>query len=151
MASRNSSRTKAVVDNPTAMVDMRRLFQNESDFVTDAIGAKGDMGLGQITPIALQDWNNNHPDEQYQHNIETLHQPDINYKVSNWLVNERAPQLLKHYGIADTLENRLATYKAGIGNVVSGKAWTPATHAYINKYKTLTVYGQPSALGPIPK
>lgn len=83
-----------------------------------------------------------HPKEQYQHTPEHMFDPEINGKVSSWLVNQRAPQLLSHYGIPDTIENRLATYKAGIGNVVSGKAWTPATAAYIQKYKAIRAKGE---------
>lgn len=138
----NSVRASAVAPEPLR-VDMNRLIQNESNFVADAVGKQGDMGLGQITPIALADYNQANPKQQYQHNTKDMFDPGINTQVSDWLVNTRAPQLLKAYGLEDNLDNRLAVYKAGIGNVVSGKAWTPATKAYINKFKTIKVTGQP--------
>lgn len=136
-------RAKAVKSAPV-QVDLGRLFQNESGFIADAMGKQGDMGLGQITPVALKDWNQFNPKEQYQHIPEHMFNPSINAKVSNWLVNTRAPQLLKASGLPDTIDNRLAVYKAGIGNVKSGKAWESGkTQEYIKRYKTIKVTGQP--------
>lgn len=129
-----------------ATVDMNRLFQHESNFVSDAQGARGDMGLGQITPIALADWNNQHPNEKYQHIPEHMFNPSINSKVSNWLVNQRAPQLLNHYGVADTLENRLAVYNGGIGTLVK-HGIIPQVQKYIDGYKSVKVTGQPVGIG----
>lgn len=137
------------VKQAPASVDLNRLFQTESNFIADAIGKKGDMGLGQLTPIAVADWNKNHPNEQYNHAPEDMFHPETNAKISNWAVNIQAPKYLKALGLPDTVDNRLAMYKSGYGNMKSGEAWKSGeTQKYINKYKTIKVTGQPvSATG----
>lgn len=126
----------------SAEVNIPQLIQHESNYIADAQGANGDMGLGQITPIALADWNQMHPNEQYQHTPQHMFNPDINTKVTAWLANVRAPQLLRTYGLQDTLENRLAVYNSGIGTV-RGKGIVPQVQKYIDAYKNTKVTGQP--------
>lgn len=129
------------VKQPT--VNISQLMQHESNFVADAQGKNGDMGLGQITPIALADWNQMHPQEQYQHTPEHMFNPVINTRVTSWLANTRAPQQLRAYGLPDTLENRLAVYNGGIGTL-RGKGITPQVQKYIDGYKNTQITGQPT-------
>jgi len=102
------------------------------------------IGLRQITPIVLKEWNQLHPNEQY--NSEDLFNPEINRKIGNWYLEERIPYYLKYYGLEDNIENRLASYNWGIGNVkkIGGvreknmDKLPKETRNYIKKYRQLT-------------
>ena len=90
-------------------------------------------GLYQITPIVLQEWNNFHPTQQYT--LEQLFSSRINSTIAHWYMNYRIPQMLKYYGVEDTVENRLISYNAGISYVVgNGKVLPSETVQYIRKY-----------------
>jgi len=103
----------------------------------------GARGLRQITPIVLKEWNQLHPNEQYS--LEDLFDARINRKIGNWYLEERIPYYLKYYGLEDNVENRLASYNWGIGNVkrIGGirknmDMLPRETRNYIEKYKQLT-------------
>lgn len=93
----------------------------------------GAMGTYQITKICLDDYN--------LYNAPTiarnaLYSPEINFKVAQWYMNKRIPQLLRHYKHEDTIENRIIAYNAGISYV--GKPLPDETIKYIQKYKELS-------------
>lgn len=75
-------------------------------------------------------------------NIGDLYNPTINVKIGTWYINERIPEMLKTYGLKDTVEARLACYNAGIGVYKAykeGKRKLPKeTRDYIKKYHKLT-------------
>ncbi len=48
---------------------------------------------------------------------EEAHDADKNTAVANYYMNVEIPRLLKHFGIEDTVENRLAAYNWGAGNL----------------------------------
>ena len=62
-----------------------------------------------------------------------------NTKVAEYYMNTEIPRLLKHFGIEDTIENRLAAYNWGVGNLHRlGLEKAPQeTLNYIEKYKSL--------------
>lgn len=116
-------------------VDMNRIFQIESSGNPGAHNKTTDArGLGQITPIALKDYNNHNPTNQFGPN--DLWNPDVNWQVSNWTYNKRIPQMLKTYNLPDTTENRIYAYHDGIGNLKDGNISSEAED-YVNKYNTL--------------
>ena len=127
----NGARLQAV----GPIVDMNRIAQIESsnnpNVGTNSVGA---TGLNQIRPIALKDYNNNNPNNQFTQ--DDLNNPDVNWHVGNWTYNKRIPQMLKIYGIPDTTENRIRTYHDGIGNVKNGKT-SQVAKDYITKYNNL--------------
>ena len=90
-------------------------------------------GLYQITPICLADYNQYH---NIKYSIDDLYNKDINYDIANWYMNVRIPQLLKHYKQADTVENRLISYNAGINYVIKRLILPSETIEYIHKYNT---------------
>lgn len=97
----------------------------------------GATGAYQILPGkygALADWNAMNPYEQYsdQH----LFDPNVNYKIANWYMNIRIPQMLKAVKLPDTEDNRLWAYNAGVGNVKAGKL-PKETVGYIQKYRRI--------------
>lgn len=108
----------------------------------------GAIGLMQITPIVLREYN-----EDTQKNCLTcyedgfldqpicyrkidLYNPKVNRQVGSWYFNYRIPKMLKHYHIKDTIENRLWAYNSGIGNVVKGIK-PKETRDYIRKVTQL--------------
>lgn len=136
-------RSKAV---KPAGIDLQKIFQKESSFVSDAHNTRTDArGLGQITPVGLADWNQRNPQDQHQ--PDDLYRSDVNAKISNWTLNQRIPQMLQVYGIQDTPENRLIAYHDGIGNLhsyIQGKRKLgPEMTNYLQAYKTIQVQGQP--------
>lgn len=76
----------------------------------------GARGLMQITPIVLKEWNQFHPQEKYSKN--DLFNSEINKKIGQWYFFERIGEhYLPAYGLKSSLENQLAAYNLGIGNL----------------------------------
>ena len=99
----------------------------------------GAMGLCQIRKICLDDYNLYHP-----HNAirpQDLFTKKYNLKVAGWYLNHRIPQLLKHYGIKDTIDNRLWAYNAGFKKVVMG-VMPVETEEYIRRYHKIEKGGE---------
>ena len=96
-------------------------------------------GLYQITPICLADWNQHHPSLYY--GMKDLWNPEINKAIADWYLNERIPQMLKHYGLPETEDNVLIAYNWGIGNLkhyLEGERTMPLETAnYLKKYRRL--------------
>ena len=88
-------------------------------------------GVFQITKICLDEWNNFHARDQ--HTMDDLWSPALNFKIADWYLNQRIPQMLKHYKLANTVKNRIWCYNAGIGNVVKGRM-PMITKNYLKKY-----------------
>jgi soluble lytic murein transglycosylase-like protein len=116
-------------------VSITKIIQIESSGNPDAYNPKsGAIGLCQILPQgALADWNNYHPNGQYDEL--DLYNPEINTLIGEWYINYRIPQMLKYYGIEDTIDNRLISYNFGIGNLKNGKPLPKETQDYLKKYK----------------
>lgn len=132
----NSMRASAVAGSPKNVVDLQKIFQIESSLNPRAVNNNsGARGLGQITPIVLKEWNNMNPTDQ--HLSDELFDPSTNAKISGWYMNKRIPQMIKHYGLEDNIDNRLAAYNAGIGTVKNGGPLPTETVNYIRKYKEL--------------
>lgn len=109
------------------------VIQIESNWNAKAENKKsGARGLGQITKIALKDYNNLNKEK---YTFDDMYNPQKNIRVTDWYLNERIPKMLKAYKIPATLENTLASYNFGIGNLKTGKNLPPETVDYINKIK----------------
>lgn len=57
--------------------------------------------------------------------------PNINVQVGAWYLGTMIPQWLKAYGIADTVQNRIIAYNAGIGAAKEGRIPT-ITRQYLD-------------------
>lgn len=129
----NAMRAQAVAQIPEN-IDMNRIYQIESSGNPQAYNARTKAaGLGQVTPVVLQEWNQRNPDDQ--HTPQELMQAPINTKISNWYANHRIPQMLNAYNIPDTVDNRLISYNAGIGTLLHKRPLPPETVNYIKVYK----------------
>ena len=127
-------------------IDMHRIMMIESSGNPNAVNkSEGSTGLYQISPITLKEWNNLKPCAPDNVCFDTkpheLFDPDINYKIANWYLNKRIPQMIKYFKLPDTIEGRLIAYNAGIGNYkkyIEGKrSLPPITKRYLRKYKRM--------------
>ena len=91
-------------------------------------------GLYQITPICLQDYNNHH---KKKYCLADMLLKNKAHKVADWYLNKRIPSMLKYYGIANTIQNRLIAYNYGIGHLRKKDVLPQETKNYIKKYFTL--------------
>lgn len=126
------------------IIDMSIIAQIESNRDTLAYNPRTRArGAFQITPICLKDFNHWNA-EGLQYTQDDMFNFIKCSVVADWYLNVRIPQLLKHFKLDDTIENRLICYNAGIGYVLSGKL-PKETQNYILRYKQLKEkekYGQ---------
>lgn len=116
-----------------AEIDLTKISLIESSNNPAAFNkSSGARGQYQITSVCLKEWNAFHPDRVY--GSEDLFDPKVNEAIADWYLNKRIPQMLKHYKRADTVENRLIAYNAGIKYVVKGLSLPAETRNYIKKY-----------------
>lgn len=113
-------------------IDMEAIKQIESGGNPNATSPVGAMGLYQIMPITLKDYNQI---TKKNYKKEQLFDPDINTEIAEWYLTQRIPQMLKHYKKPVTTDNILWAYNAGIGNLVKN-VFPKETKNYLYKYKT---------------
>lgn len=107
----------------------------ESSFNPLAVNKKTDaVGWGQITPIALRDYNQMNPRDTYTR--QQLFDPQINSKIMTWMIDERLPQQLQAYGVTPTPEKIIWAYHDGSKNVANGYMSDNARN-YLIKYREL--------------
>ena len=127
----------ALVGSLRAEIDMNIIAQIESNCNPYAFNkSSGAIGLLQITKPVVDEFNQRYSKKELYYEMEELYQIDVNWKIGSWYMNTRIPQMLKHYKIEDTIDNRLWAYNAGIGNVVKGRK-VLETINYIKKYHKL--------------
>jgi hypothetical protein len=115
-------------------INMDKIAFIESSNNPNAINKKDDsIGLYQITPILLREWNNFHPKEQYVR--ADLFDPDINYLIAHWYLHKRIPAMLKHFKINDSIENRLISFNCGISCLTKNRELPKITKDYLTKYR----------------
>ena len=117
------------------VVDMKIIAQIESSNNPLAYNRHSQaVGLYQITPICLNDYNLTH---KTCYELTDLLSPKFNYAVAYWYLNFRIPQMLKAHKLPVTLETTLWAYNAGVGRVLRGEK-PKETKNYILKYKRLS-------------
>jgi len=136
VAHANSQDTKIELNISGEKVNMDVIKDIESSGNPKAYNEESEArGLYQITPIVLEEWNNYHSNEKYK--LDDLFNADINEKIAKWYMYKRIPQMIKHYGKKDTVENRIIAYNAGIDYVlrsVSFEELPKETQEYLEKY-----------------
>lgn len=116
------------------VIDLSIISQIESSNNPLAYNSRsGACGAFQVTQVCLADYNAYNSPQIAKKDLFSL---PMGYKIAFWYLNKRIPQLLKHYKLPDTLENRLICYNAGIGNLIKGIK-PRETINYIIKYKRL--------------
>ncbi len=126
---------------PREEICISGIIQIESSGNPYAVSKDGCIGLMQISRAVFEEWLNC-GNRNFAENFDAvLFNPDYNKKIGTWYINERIPQLLEHYGIPDTIENRLIAYHDGIGNLIKYKQGKrklgKEMQSYLKKYKDL--------------
>ena len=118
---------------PAEMINLERIKQIESNGNPLAYNNRSHaVGLYQITPICLTEYNNFH---KVKYSQAQLFNGKINRKIAEWYINIRIPSMLSYYHKPITVENVLISYNAGISYVVKGKPLPIETVNYIRKYQ----------------
>lgn len=84
-------------------------------------------GLCQISRPVLADYNRTYGTIW---GVQDLFNGVINLRIADWYVNSEIMRLLKHYGLRDTLENRLTAWRLGIKSVLSNRQAVKYTRKY---------------------
>lgn len=114
-------------------IDMKKIAQIESSGCVQQYGHfEHARGCWQITEPSLNDWNAFHPNQK--HSLHQMLDKKTCFKVANWYMNKRIPQMLKHFGLEDTVRNRLIAYNSGIKTLVEGRKLSKVTQKYLIKY-----------------
>jgi hypothetical protein len=117
-----------------SVIDMNAIYTIESSNNPKAYNKSSKAkGLGQTTPIVLEEWNNLN---SVKYTSDDLFNPIINKKISNWYMNYRIPQMLRYYKKEDSINNRLIAYNCGISCVINNHLPTE-TRNYIEKYRKI--------------
>lgn len=112
-------------------VDMGKIAMIESSGCKNLVGDNGKaLGCYQLHAGVIKEYN--------QFRKASLKHSDVmnrvvGLKVADWYMNKRIPAMLKHFGKADTVENRLTAYNRGIQAVIDGKR----AGKYIAKYNRI--------------
>ena len=112
------------------------IIQVESHGNPNAVSPKGAIGLMQITPIVLKEYNENRKDRSVFYNIEEcqLGDPELNKIIGTWYLHR-----LKNHYLKDkyTIERLLAAYNGGITRLRKNNydinKMPSETRAYIKK------------------
>lgn len=116
-----------------AEIDMHKIKMIESSGCKQKFGQFEEArGCYQITPVALAEWNQYHPKDR--HTLTQMLDDRLCFKVANWYMNKRIPQMLRYFKIADTVRNRIIAYNAGIDTLVKNKPLPKITVSYLKKY-----------------
>lgn len=91
-----------------------KIIEGDKSNAVSIAGATGNM---QIMPVTLDDWNGQHPKEQYT--MDDMTNEAKNIKVGKWMLQSRIPQILKSENIPLTINHILISYNWGCGNAVN--------------------------------
>ena len=124
--------TEVVMAQPLT-ININAIVQIESSGNPTAYnGREIAIGLMQIRPCVVQEWNKAHPNDK--HTIEDMFIPRLNIKVGTWYITRRIPQMIVAYRKDITIENIIIAWNAGIKYVKDGIAPPRKTKQYIKKY-----------------
>ena len=109
------------------------VIEVESGGNPNAVSKAGAIGLMQITPIVLKEYNENRKDRSVFYNIDKcqLGDPEMNKIIGTWYLH----RLHDHYK-CETIEDILWAYNGGIGNKRKGIKYNE-TKNYIKKVMKL--------------
>ena len=112
-----SQRKAQAKDEPNpAQVDIGAMAQVESGDDPNAVGPCGEHGCCQIMQATWDECVDRLGRTDWIWETRSFDQY-ANKTVAGYYVNVRIPQMLRYYGVPDTLEVRLASYNWGIGKV----------------------------------
>ena len=118
------------------LVDMNAISWIESKHHLEAhrhVGQDESWGEYQVTQVVLDEYNTHHG-TQYGSN--DLYRRTTSFRIARWYMDIRIPQLLRHYGIHDTIDNRLICWNGGIRAAIHHHL-SRITQRYIKQYHNL--------------
>lgn len=116
-----------------AEIDMQKIAMIESSGCKEKFGRyEHARGCWQITQPVIDEWNAFHKNEIASLN-DMLNDAKC-FKVANWYMNVRIPQMLRAYKKPVTVTNQIIAWNAGIGYVVKNKPLPTITKRYLQKY-----------------
>lgn len=114
------------------MINIDKIIQIESSGRPDVVSDKGAIGLMQITPIALKDYNIRYKN---QYVLDDLKNPEINRYIGYKILELRIPEQLRAAGLPDCEFLRIVAYNAGIVDAKRVfKCLLTDTQDYLKKY-----------------
>ena len=114
------------------VIDMAKIAQIESSGDPRAVGRAGDLGLYQITPVLLKEYNAFCIGETVK--SKDLFDAKKSHKVASWYFKKRIPQMLRHFKRPVTVRNVLIAWNAGIKYTLKGMKVPVVTLKYLTKY-----------------
>ena len=84
---------------------------------SNSVSLAGAVGNMQIMPVSLDDWNTQHPNQQYT--MDDMTNEAKNIKVGKWMLEKRIPEILNSKKVPLTINHILIAYNWGCGNLVS--------------------------------
>lgn len=122
------------VEQSAIKIDMQRIASIESSNNPKAENTQ--TGARGLTQIMQPTWKEMVAKMGEDWSWDDALDGEKNLAVGSYYMNTEIPRLLKHYGIEDTIENRLAAYNWGIGNLknVGIEKAPQETIEYIEKY-----------------
>lgn len=116
-----------------SIIDMDKIMTIESNGrnVHSKIHNEHAIGLFQITPILLKEYNSFHNSTYTRNDLFNL---SLNRTIADWYLNVRIPQMLRAYRKPVTIRSVLIAYNAGVSYVVNEKALPSVTVRYLRKY-----------------
>lgn len=127
----------------TIQLDFNKIIEIESSGVPTAVSTANARGLMQIQKAT---WDECVARLGVDWGWCEAFDGKKNIKVGIYYYNTRIPQMLRDYGLQDTIATRIAAYNWGIGNLVKCRrkykdSWQnhlpKETKNYIKKYETL--------------
>ena len=114
------------------LIDLDKIIKIESSWNHKALNKRTKAtGLAQITPICLKEFNQFN---KTKYTMEDMFNPQKNMRVAYWYLNNRIPQMLKHFKLPVTVDNVLIAYNSGIENVRRWRIYNE-TREYIKRYR----------------
>lgn len=97
------------------------------------VGQDESWGEYQITRCVLEEYNQYHTKK---YGISALYDTKVNRKIAHWYMGRRIPQLLAHFGLPDTINNRIICWNGGIRAAIHHNL-SSITKRYIKQYHKL--------------
>ena len=123
-----------IVKGQAELINLQAIARIESGGNPLAVSKAGAIGLYQLMPCVLQEYNTRFG---LRLSKKDLYNPEVNTKIASWYLSKRIPQMLRFYKKEVSAKNVLWAYNAGIGNVVKGRM-PLETQNYLKKYSKLT-------------
>ena len=115
-------------------IDLNAIAMIESSGNPKAVSHDGSIGLFQITPVLLMEYN-----ALTRSNVRQaeLFRPEVSRKIADWYLHKRIPAMLRHFKKPVTVRTVLISWNAGINVVKKGTKIPSITSLFLKKYNKI--------------